>query len=134
MAYLDSCGASLTFFTKVIRSLRAFPPSPPVRYFISVAIAASIFDSRSSRVKSKGTAGAEGVFLTTVATGLTATGAAVVAVEVDEVLEADIRVGAEGLLRAGAEGLYPSTPRTDGKTPLLSLRSSLSLAISALSR
>lgn len=133
MAHLVSCGASLTFLTKVIRSLRALPPSPPVRYFISVAIAASIFDSRSSRVKSNGTAGAEGAFLTVVATGLTATGAAVV-VEVDEVVGVDVSVGAEGSLRAGAEGLYPSTPRTDGNTPLLSLRSSLSLAISARSR
>ena len=133
MAYLVSCGASLTFLTKVIRSLRALPPSPPVRYFSSVAIAASILDSRSSRVRSKGTAGAEGAFLTAVARGLTATGAVVV-VDADEVVGLAVRVGAEGSLRAGAEGLYPSTPRTDGNTPLLSLRSSLSLAISALSR
>mmetsp|Transcript_825 Transcript_825/g.1109 ORF Transcript_825/g.1109 Transcript_825/m.1109 type:complete len:212 (+) Transcript_825:532-1167(+) len=142
--YFISSGCSQTFFTKVMSSFKALPPSPPVRYLMMVAIALSIL---SAGLKSEAAGGGDsvGFFATFAATGalltatagvFTGTGAAAAGAGNDD--EADDEAAAS-LLAAGwsywmIEGLYPSTPNTDGRTPLFALRASLSRAISALRR
>mmetsp|Transcript_21686 Transcript_21686/g.31560 ORF Transcript_21686/g.31560 Transcript_21686/m.31560 type:complete len:215 (+) Transcript_21686:299-943(+) len=120
--YFSSLGLSRMFFKKRRSKRKAFPPSPPVRYRDIVLMAVSIVSAGGT----PGGAVAECVAcLTGMAFSFTAATLVVLAGCSAEVSLASY---------FNAEGLYPSAPSTLGRTPLLALRSSLSLAISARRR
>mmetsp|Transcript_6269 Transcript_6269/g.10475 ORF Transcript_6269/g.10475 Transcript_6269/m.10475 type:complete len:275 (+) Transcript_6269:465-1289(+) len=141
--YFGSSGFSARFLTNKCSNFSALPPSPPVRYRMTVWMALSTRCARTagSVVSATGTAGAEEEEEEEDAFFATGAGAGVAAAPAEPDEEEALSAAGGGAAPSATgwsycmmEGLYPSTPSTEGSTPLFFLRISLSRAISARKR